>query len=258
MAAAALSTVRAPNWVLTYQGVDITSDVAPMVRAIRYYDRLGSASGELELEFEDREKLWQGPWYPALGDEVNLSIGYQGGELQPCGTFQVDELELDGPPDVVKVRCLAAFITPPMRTRNTAGYEGQTILGIAATIANKYSLQLITAPGTPDLAFERVTQKRETDLEFLRRLADDHGYDFTVRGRLMVFYSLQALENATPVITIERSDTLRFDFRNRTRGIYAAAQVTYQDPMGKRLILARQSSAETLTIANTLKLVTRC
>ena len=70
MAIAALAQVRAPNWVLTYQGVDITSDVAPMVRAIYYYDRLGSASGELAIEFEDREKLWQSPWYPALGDEL--------------------------------------------------------------------------------------------------------------------------------------------------------------------------------------------
>ncbi|HUA36669.1 MAG TPA: contractile injection system protein, VgrG/Pvc8 family [Candidatus Binataceae bacterium] len=258
MATALAYPVRSPNWILTYQGIDITTEVGPMVRTIYYYDRLGSASGELEIEFEDRDKLWQGPWYPALGDEVNVSIGYQGEELQPCGTFQVDELELDGPPDVMKIRCLAAFITPAMRTLNSAGYEGQTILGIAETIANKYSLQLITAPKTPDVAYERVTQKRETDLEFLRRLADEHGYDFTVRGSLMVFYALEALESAAPVITIERSNTLRFGFRNRSRGIYAGAQVAYQDPVGKRLIAATQSSAETTPTANTLKLVTRC
>jgi uncharacterized protein len=258
MATALSYPVRAPNWVLTYQGINITSDIAPMVRAIHYLDRLGSASGELEFEFEDSEKLWQGPWYPALGDQVNLSIGYQGDVLQPCGTFQVDELELNGPPDALRLRCLAAFITPAMRTLNSAGYEQQSLLSIAAMIARKYSLQLITAPNTPDLAFARVTQKRETDLEFLRRLAEEHGYDFTVRGTLMVFYALEALESATPVLTIGRSDTLNFSFRNRTREIYASAQIAYQDPVGKRLIEATQTSAQVIPTTNTLKLVTRC
>jgi uncharacterized protein len=258
MAVALSYAPPSPNWVLTYQGVNITAEVSPMIRSIHYLDRLGSASGELEIEFEDHAQLWQGPWYPALGDEVNLSIGYQSEVLQPCGDFQVDELELSGPPDAMRLRCLAAFITPAMRTLNSVGYEGQSIIGIAATIASKYSLQLVTAPATPDLSFERVTQRRETDLEFLRRLAEEYGYDFTVRGNLLVFYALAALEGATPVATIERADTMRFRFYNRTRRIYAGSEVTYQDPVGKRLIAATEASQTPVATSDTLKIVSRC
>ena len=133
MTATASYTVLSPQWILTYSGVNITSDVSQMVLAIRYVDRLDGASGELEVELEDSMKLWQGPWYPALGDAVSLQIGYSGQPLLDCGDFQIDELELDGPPDVMRIRCLAAYITPAMRTANTVAYENMGIVEIAAT-----------------------------------------------------------------------------------------------------------------------------
>ena len=111
MAAAFSHSVRTPQWVLIFDGVDITTDVSHMVLAISYVDRLGEASGEVEIELEDHAKRWQGPWYPGLGHILGLQIGYRGEQLLDCGSFQVDELEFDGPPDVMRLRCLAAYIT---------------------------------------------------------------------------------------------------------------------------------------------------
>ena len=145
MAATASYPVRSPQWILSYLGVNITADVSQMVLAIRYVDRLDGASGELEVDLEDSTKLWQGPWYPALGDIVSLQIGYSGEALLDCGEFQIDELELDGPPDVMRLRCLAAYITPAMRTANTVAYENMGIVEIAALIAAKYGLVMVTA-----------------------------------------------------------------------------------------------------------------
>src|SRR5580693_8206531 len=166
MAAAVSYVVRAPQWILTYSGVSISADVSQMVVAIRYVDKLDGASGELELELEDSKKLWQGAWYPALGGIVSLQIGYGGESLLDCGEFQIDELELDGPPDVMRLRCLAAYITPAMRTANTVAYEGMGVMEIAAQIAAKYGLALVaaTSESSSDVVFERVTQRRQTDL----------------------------------------------------------------------------------------------
>ncbi|HYB92388.1 MAG TPA: contractile injection system protein, VgrG/Pvc8 family [Candidatus Binataceae bacterium] len=258
MSALAAFPVPSPQWVLTYAGVNISGDVSQMVLSISYCDRLASASGEVEIEFEDREKLWQGVWYPALGDQLNLLIGYHGGELLPCGDFQVDDLVLSGPPDVFRLGCLAVYITPPMRTENSVGYENQSLLEIAESIAAKYGLVLFAAPEVESLVFERITQRRETDLSFLKRLANEHGYDFTVRGSTMVFYAVSALESAPPVATISRTGTERFLFRNRTRRIFAASQVTYFDPDGKQLLLAQVESEAAMPTGDTRKVVTRC
>ena len=260
MAASAAYSVRSPNWVLTYVGVNITADVSQMVLAIRYVDRLEGASGELEVDLEDSEKLWQGPWYPALGDVVSLQIGYGDEALLDCGEFQIDELELDGPPDVMRIRCLAAYITPAMRTANTVAYEGMGVMEIAAQIAAKYGLALVaaTSESSSDVVFERVTQRRQTDLEFLKRLAREHNFDFTIRAGQLIFYDRPALESVPAVQTIVRADTVRFSFRNRSRRIYDGAQFSYFDPDIKELISQSVSANSPSPTGDTLKIVARC
>jgi uncharacterized protein len=260
MAASASYVVRSPQWILSYLGVNITSDVSEMVVAIRYVDRLEGASGELEVELEDSEKLWQGPWYPALGDVVSLQIGYSGEALLDCGSFQIDELELDGPPDVIRLRCLAAYIVPAMRTANTVAYENVGILEIAAQIATKYALALVVASSESenDLMFARVTQRRQTDLEFLKRLAREHNFDFTVRAGQLIFYERAALESTPAVLVITRSDTMRFAFRNRARRIYDGAQFSYFDPDAKELITQSVPASSPSPTTDTLKIVARC
>ena len=257
MATAILSPVRTPQWVLIYNGVDITAGVSPMILSVSYSDALSELSGEVEIVFEDHDQRWQSPWYPVLGDQVNLALGYQREALLPCGDFQIDQLELTGPPDSFTVRCLAAFITPAMRTRNSVGFENQTLLGIAQLIAGKYGLSVVSAPDVIDTSFARVTQKYETDLAFLKRLALEYDYDFTVRGTLLVFYSRAVLEAIPPVSSLTRSDLARFEFRNRTHGTYVAAGLVYQDSLSKSLISQSAVDAAPIPGGDVLKLVAR-
>jgi uncharacterized protein len=258
MSGAVTFPVRAPRWILTYQGVDITTNISRMVTAITYKDCLDGASGALEVELEDHEKRWQGAWQPTEGDLVNLMIGYAGESLLPCGDFQVDDLSLSGPPDVLHLRCLAAYITPAMRTYNSVGYENQTLSQIAGTIAAKYGLTMVAASGASNLTFARVTQRHETDLAFLRRLARTHNYEFTVRGKQIVFYSRTSLEAAAPAAAIARSDLLRFAFRLKTHRVYRAAQVSYQLRERKQLVTQSITAAPTIPTGDTLKLAVRC
>ncbi len=258
MAAAISFPVRSPEWVLTYQGTNITADIAPMVLSITYTDYLSELSGEVELAVEDHDRRWQAAWFPSLGDQLNVAIGYRGEGLLPCGDFQVDQLELAGPPDTFTMRCLAAFVTPAMRTRNSVGFENQTLLGIAQTIGEKYGLAVISTSDVTDIEFDRVTQKHETDLGFLKRLAVEHDYDFTVRGSLLVFYSRASLAAVVPIRTVDRTNLKSFEFRNRSRRIYRGAQVTYQNPTTKSLIFQSAASSVPVATADVLKVISRC
>jgi uncharacterized protein len=258
MAGAIAIPVQQPQWVITYQGVNVTTDISHMVTSITYLDRLDGASGAVEIELEDHEKLWQGPWEPTEGDQVNLMIGYAGTSLLPCGDFQVDELSSSGPPDLFHMRCLAAYITPAMRTPNSAGYESQTLTQIASGIASKYGLILIGTSESENLTFARITQRQETDLAFLRRLARAHNYEFTIRGKQLVFYPRASLEALASIGTIVRSDLLRFEFRLKTHHIYKAAEVSYQLPYSKRLITQTVTDALDIPVGDTLKLTVRC
>lgn len=258
MSAAIAYPIRSPGWILSYQGVNITADISQMVLSINYVDELGGRAGELEVQLEDRDKRWQGPWFPQQGDVASLLIGYSGEPLLACGEFQVDDLELQGPPDVFHLRCLPAWITPPLRTRNSLGYEGQTLHQIVTTIAARHGMSVVDAPASIDLIYRRVTQRQETDLEFLHRLAREYDYDFTVRGTQLVFYPRLQLETQPPVLALTRSDVIRFDFVNKTHRTYRQAQAAYFDPYSKQLYTQTAVAGPSVEAGDNLKIVARC
>jgi uncharacterized protein len=181
---------------------------------------------ELEFRLEAHYRRWQGPWSPTQGDLVNLQIGYEAEMFLPCGDFQVDEMELVGPPDVFSLRCLSAYITPAMRTPNSAGYENQTLLQIASTIASKCGKTVLGAPNDINVTFQRKTQKLETDVAFLRRIAGEHDYDFTVTGNQFVFYARPALEALPPIQPCRAAipSTSRLDARTRRMRCHAPSR----------------------------------
>lgn len=236
---------------------------------------------ELEVVLEDRDRRWQGPWFPVRGDIVNLEIGYEGEEwMLDCGDFQVDELELHGPPDTFHLKCIAAGITPSLRTTRSAAYENQTLSQIAQTVAQRHQLTLVNAPQNVNVTWQRITQRHETDLAFLRRLALAHNYDFSIRGSALVFYARTTLEDAATVLTITRGSAQgseyqpryampmpqvagqgifakSFEFKTKTQKIYESATVAYQNPQQKALLAAQYKDEDSPT-GDDLYIVARC
>jgi uncharacterized protein len=258
MSAAIAYPIRSPNWILTYRGVNITADISRMVVSISYQDELGGRSGELEIELEYRDKRWQGAWFPHQGDVVSLLIGYSGELLLPCGDFQVDDLELEGPPDVFHLRCLPAWITPSLRTRSSFGYENQTLLQIAATVAARHGMTVVGASNQNNVSYLRITQKQETDLEFLHRIAIEHDYDFTVRGTQLVFHARASLEAQPAALTLYRKSIERFSFVAKTHRIYKQAQTAYFDSRTKQLYSQTAPANSAVATGDMLKIVARC
>ena len=255
---AASYPVRAPAWTVNYRGVAITSRIEGMVESIICTSHAGGTAPDLEIELEDRDKRWQGPWFPQRGDIIELQIGYRNGALASCPSFQVDEVELRGAPDTVHLRCLAAYITDALRSPKFVGYQGQTLLQVARTVAATHGFTVNGRAVNPDVAFKWRTQVGESDLQFLHRIAEEHNYEFTVRGTQMVFYSRPALEQRPAVGILHRSDVLSFNFKAKTHQIFKAAQVNYFSPVTKSLISATVEASPPVPTGDTIKLIRRC
>jgi len=256
--------------VLNYAGRNITADVTTMVTEISYKDKVAHHSDEVEVTLEDRDHRWQGPWFPVRGDFVELFIGYDGEKLLDCGDFQVDELELKGPPDSFHMKCIAAGITPSIRTPRSAAYENQTLLQVANTVAARHGMTVVGAPQSINVAWARLSERTETDLNFLRSLALRHNYDFSIRGQQLVFYARTPLEQQQSLMTLSRTEFIpssylpvkSFEFNTRTQQIYRSATVAYLNPQQKKLIAAQsQAQADGINSVPTgddLHIVTRC
>lgn len=247
--------VPLPYFVLLYGQKDVTSDIAKNALSVTYTDKLRGESDEVEIELEDTDGRWRSVWYPQKGDVITLKMGYVGTKLLPCGDFQIDELQLEGPPDVVSIRGLASGITQELRTKRSKAFENQTLRQIASQVARANGLQVT---GTiADLKMERVTQNQESDLAFLKRLAEAYGYAFSVRGQQLVFHDLADLDAGASVLKLSRSDIKRLSLKDKSHAVYRACQVSYFDPKTQRLIQHTETNPGVAS-GDVLKLDERC
>lgn len=241
-----------PVWRIEYRGRVLEDDVVSEAASVTYTDALHAESDSLEIVLDDGTGRWRGPWFPEKGDELRLWIGWAGGELLLCGRFEVDEAETDFGARTMTIRALAARITQEIRTKRTDAFEGQTLAEIAGKIAARHGLE-VRGP-IPEVRFGRVTQTAETDLEFLKRLADDYGLVTTLRDRLLVFHERGALDAALPVATLDAALLGPGSvLRSKATRTYRAARVSWHDPQANALVTHTEgdpsaSTADTLVI----------
>ena len=244
--------VPTPAWSLVYQGTDITRDIAGDVVSVTYTDKLHGESDDLELEIEDRDGRWRDPWYPGKGDTVEATIGLAPGGTMPAGTFKIDEISFSGGRrgDTVTIRALAAAITQDLRTRRSESYESTDLATVIDQVAARHALEVV-GPIDP-IPLERVSQDDESDLAFIKRLAETYGHAATVRGDQLVFHRLQELRSGDAVLVLQRRELKRYQLQDQGREIYKAATVSYQDPETKELV-EHTVEAEGVETGDTLK-----
>lgn len=218
-----------PSFALTYTGTDITADVKPFTSNISLTDNLEGKSDECSITLENRDLRWLDTWLPGEGDRISLALGYLDA-LAPPVEFEIDAVTFEGIPDTITFTGIATPLTKALRQKNAVAYENTTLKAIAQQIATKHNLELIGE--LPNIKFKRISQKNETDLSFLRRIALDYGVVFKIESLTkLVFFRLDELETAESVLTINRTDlTRRYQIQRKAAGTYKQANVSYQDP----------------------------
>ncbi len=238
-----MEAIKKPQFVVKYNAKDITRDVSQSLISVTYSDAEEGETDEFQMELEDTDGLWRDAWYPKKGDSIELSIGYDG-VLMSCGKFVIDEISLRGAPDTVTIRGLAAATNSPLRTKKSTAHEKQTLRQIAERIA---SANRLTVQGEiANIQIERVTQNRETDLQFLARIAKEYGYLFSVRDKNLIFTSIYHIEKGQPVLTIDRTDLISYSVTDKSVKTFKSATVKYRDPKTNKVVKSTVTAKDVL------------
>lgn len=223
-----MEALRKGEFLITYNGKDITSGLANNLLSVQYTDKTENESDDITISLEDTEGNWRGEWYPQKGDKLGLQFGYSDTGLIDGGTFEIDEIELQGPPDTISIHGIAAGIKKAVRTKNSKAFEKRTLKQIADEIASKHGM---TVSGEIEsVTFTRVTQNRENDLSFLRRISEEYGHVFSIRDSKLVFTRLYDIEKGKAVVLIDRTDLISYSIKDKTSNTYKKAKVAYHDP----------------------------
>jgi phage protein D len=218
--------IRVPEITITYEGKDITADIAPYVRRFTYTDVLTEKSSDISLELEDKTGNWLKDWYPKKGSIIKATIAYKGETPLDCGAFQLDDFEFSFPPSIVTLGALATDVKLSLREKRTEAYEKQTLKDIATKVAERHGLTL--KGEIKEIKIERCTQDNQTDLEFLVRIAKEYNYLVKIENGDLIFWTQEELDKEPTLFSIDNTQIASLRVTDKRDGIYKACEISYQ------------------------------
>lgn len=228
---------------VSINGHDATAFITPSLLDFSYTDNCSGKADEVQLSLQDREARWNGPWKPQKGMKIVASLSVKDWFAQgedatlSCGSFKIDEISLDGPPDIFKIKAVSAALTSNLREeKRTRAWENQSLKGIATQLAGEHGLELHDeSNGEGENSYMvRQDQREEADLPFIHRLAHERAMHCKVHdGKLILADSVKA-EQQNPVLTLSRVGTdtpvTRYSFKQSSSGTaYTKAEAAYTD-----------------------------
>ncbi len=227
-----INQVPRPQVKILYNNKDITQDISESIISVSYKDNAEGHSDTIDIELEDAAGLWRDGWYPDKGADLTVSFGYNNVFLD-CGVFEIDKINLKGPPDTVTISAIGAGINGDVRTKVTTAHENKTLRQIVETIAKKHGFTILGE--IEDIVVQRKTQYDKTDLTFLKELGKEYGYMFSLRGKQIIFMDVLEIENLEPVQTIDRTDLSDYSIEDKTLQTYSEVTVQSHNPTTKKV-----------------------
>lgn len=155
------------------------------------------------------------------------------------GTFEIDSVDMSGPPDKVTVKSTSIPYTSKLRMeKKSKAWEKITLKGIGQEIAGKNGLKLMyEANDNP--AYKRKEQVQTSDIKFLQELCHAAGMALKVTTLTIVIYDAAEYDKKPAVRTFKKGsgDIISYKMGTKlTDTAYTSCHVSYSDPDSKETI----------------------
>lgn len=242
---------RRSDWKINVKGVDITDTIKKDLISLELTDNEESMADDLQLKMSDRDGEWLQKF---LNDTIRKGAKTKGltftawigstdhtGKVlqQKTGSYSLDTISHDGPPAVVKIKCVSLDFQGGIRTdKNDKCWENVKLSQIASDIAAKGKLKLIYC-SDKNPKYTRKEQDSETDISFLIRLCDAAGLSVKVSDGQLIIFDRKTFESGTAVEVITYGDGSYIKWSLGTGNgnvTYDICTVRYTDPVtGKKV-----------------------
>lgn len=224
-----------PDFVVTLDGQDLTGKIRPRLIALSIAEQRGDEADQLDIQLDDSDGKLA---IPAPGAVLAVSIGWkQGADVTPGlidkGRFKVDEIGHSGPPDVLTLKARAADFAADLRQRREQNWRAATLGAVLQEVAGRNGLKPRIAGDLAGVAIASLTQSRESDIAFLRRLGRRYDAVATVKAGCLIFARKGAGKTAggkaLPALIIARADGDRHTWARQTRTDYPGVTASWHD-----------------------------
>ena len=238
-------TSRRANIRVRFDGTDITEDILPYLLDFTYTDNEEDETDDLSLTLQDRSGDWLEAWCAdimvaaAASRKISGTIirknwtGKGEDEVLECGEFELDSVNVSGPPSTVTIDATSLPYAAPVRQMVMhKEWESISLSGIAAAVAGNAGLSL-SYLSSVDPFFEREEQFRTSDIVYLSELCHENGLSLKATDGELVIFDQPSFEAAAPVRTIRRGDGsyIRYSLGSgEAKTQYSSCRVRYDHP----------------------------
>ena len=251
-----------------FQGNNISKDLNNYLISCSYTDNSKDNADDLNITIDDREGQWL-KWLQAdtllnvKGAEIACVIVYKNyndtgkEKVLDCGTFEVDTVNIDGPPQKLTFKASAIAAKNKIRVeKKTKAWEGYSLKGIAAEIAANAGMVLMYESGYVP-SYVRQVQDNISDILFLKTLCNNAGISIKITSKTIVLYDQAEYEQKAAVYEIDRTKGgfISYSFSTSTNDTsYEKCHVTYTDPKTKKVIEATYTAPNAKEDGQTLEI----
>ncbi|WP_425270656.1 phage late control D family protein [Pantoea wallisii] len=207
-----------PDFSLSVNAQDITTNVRQRLISLTLTDNRGFEADQLNIELDDADGQLM---MPALGEELQLSLGWQGFALTDKGRFTVDSIQHHGAPDALTLTARSANFLGSLNQQREVSYDNTTLGEIVAQIAARNHLQPHLAAGFAGISVLHIDQTHESDAGFMTRLATLYGAVAAVKAGKLLFIrpgngtSVSGKPIAPVILTRKEGDAHSFNLAGR-------------------------------------------
>lgn len=219
---------------------DVWEEISTDLLAFSFSDSETNTADSLSITLKDETGKWAQRWKPDPGERVKASIkkiidGKVVGTLN-CGKFFVDTMKVQGAPRTFEMGAVSIPLNKPIRKLiKSKAWEKTSLKKIAYAIAKEADIELLW-DSESDPEYDRVDQKKESDLKMVSRLCDEAGLSIKVTDDKLVIFDQHSYENKKPVktVTLGESDVLNYSFETSQSDLYKSVTVSYRSPKKKK------------------------
>lgn len=228
-------TNNIPDWRVTLNGQDLSDKIRPRLVSLSLSEKRGDEADQLDIVLTDADGQLAIPKEGAL---LEVQLGWQqGGDVTPGlvhkGSFKVDDVSHAGPPDQITIRARAADFTSEIRNRRAQSWKDTTLGAVLKDVAGRNGLTARIAAALAAIAIKSLSQSRESDIAFLRRLGREHDAVATIKNRHLIFAPKGAGSTtsgkALPTLTISRSSADGHSWQRQKRDGQEGVQASWHD-----------------------------
>lgn len=222
-----------PRVEVSIDGVPVAGHFYERLLSLSVTDEEGMKSDTVDIELNDGPPNFLA--IPRKGAIISVKMGF-GDDLVPKGLFTADKVNVDCLPYKMSISGKAADLrSGKLKERQERSWDKSKLGDILSQIATESGLTPAVDDDLADFEYDWLAQQDESNINFLRRLAERHNGLFAVKQRRLIFTRLGSGLSASGVplgsviLTPEKIKvgSLKVEINDRTK--YSKVVAYYQD-----------------------------